>query len=176
MKNSIYVAKLGRTVGLKGHLKLFIESDFPEQFKKGVSFTTNKNETLTISECNVEKNIIRFENFEDINLAKRLTNTLLFTSYEQTKELCNLLENEHFWFDLVGCEIVEDGLVLGSVKEIYRYPISDYFEIETSSILVEQKDLPKTFLLPHLKDYILNVNIEEKRIEVKDAFAILENS
>lgn len=34
MKDKIYVAKLGKTVGLKGDLKLFIDSDFPEQFKK----------------------------------------------------------------------------------------------------------------------------------------------
>ena len=32
--NDIFVAKLGKAVGLQGHLRLFIDSDFPEQFKK----------------------------------------------------------------------------------------------------------------------------------------------
>ena len=41
--NNIYVAKLGKAVGLQGHLRLFIDSDFPEQFKKGATFTTNRN-------------------------------------------------------------------------------------------------------------------------------------
>ena len=32
--NKVYVAKLGKAVGLQGHLRLFIDSDFPMQFKK----------------------------------------------------------------------------------------------------------------------------------------------
>ena len=32
--DKIYIAKLGKTVGLKGQQKLHIDSDFPEQFKK----------------------------------------------------------------------------------------------------------------------------------------------
>lgn len=42
MSSSIYIGKLGKTVGLDGSLKIYIESDFPEQFKKGAVFTTNK--------------------------------------------------------------------------------------------------------------------------------------
>ena len=29
--NKVYVAKLGKAVGLQGHLRLFIDSDFPMQ-------------------------------------------------------------------------------------------------------------------------------------------------
>ena len=47
-KNNIYVAKLGKAVGLKGHLRLFIETDFPEQFKKDAIFTTNRNLQLKV--------------------------------------------------------------------------------------------------------------------------------
>ena len=46
--NKVYVAKLGKTVGLQGHLRLFIDSDFPEQFKKGAIFTTNRNLILKV--------------------------------------------------------------------------------------------------------------------------------
>ena len=40
--NDIFVAKLGKAVGLQGHLRLFMDTDFPEQFKKGAVFKTNR--------------------------------------------------------------------------------------------------------------------------------------
>jgi 16S rRNA processing protein RimM len=175
-KSNVYVAKLGKTVGLKGDIKLFIDSDFPEQFKQGACFNTNRNLRLKVVDVNHNKGSIRFENYEDIDLAKKLTNQQLFTSYEQTKMDCNLNDNEFFWFDLMDCNIEEDGKNLGSVVDIHRYPLNDYLEIKTSDDLLEEK-LPKTFLLPHIFDqYILDVDIENKTIKTKDAYSILENS
>ena len=176
MNSNIYVAKLGKTVGLKGHLKLHIDSDFPEQFKKDATFITNRNVKLKVVEYNSNRDLVLFENYEDIDLAKKLITQELFSTPEQTKENCNLKKNEFFWFDLIDCTVYENDLKLGLVKDVHRYPISDYIEIETDNDLVS-KDLPKTFLLPHIFDtYILSVNIEKKEIKVKDAYAILENS
>jgi len=176
MNNNIYVAKLGKTVGLKGHLKLHVDSDFPEQFKKNAIFITNRKLKLKVIEYNANREVVLFENYEDIDLAKKLINQELFASVEQTRENCDLNDNEFFWFDLIDCTIYENDLKLGKVKDIHRYPISDYLEITTDKELVS-KDLPSTFLLPHLFDqYILNINIANKEIKVKDAYAILENS
>lgn len=176
MNSNVYVAKLGKTVGLKGHLKLHIDSDFPEQFKKGTTFISNRNIKLKVIEYNSNRDTILFENYEDIDLAKKLINQELFSSPEQTRHNCKLKENEFFWFDLIACTVYENDLELGTIKDIHRYPISDYLEITTNKTLVS-KGLPETFLLPHIFDkYILDVNIENKKIKVKDAYAILENS
>ena len=174
--NKVYVAKLGKAVGLQGHLRLFIDSDFPMQFKKGAVFTTNRNLTLTILEYNPNKELVLFENYLDVDLARKLTNSELFTTQEATKEFCVLKENEFFWFDLISCEIFENDLLLGKVKDIHRYPLNDYLEVQTSSELVS-KELPKVFLIPHIFDkFIEKVDIESKKIFVKNAFDILENS
>ncbi len=176
MNNKIYVAKLGKAVGLKGHLRLFIDSDFPEQFKKNATFTTNRNLQLKVSEYNPNRELIKFENYDDVELAKKLTNQQLYVSIEDTKNNCNLEEGEYFWFDIIGCNIIEDGLLLGEVKEIHRYPLDDYLEVITSKQLVE-KGLAKTFLIPYNKEiYIKNVDIDKKTIEVIDCLSILENS
>ncbi|MFV0563113.1 ribosome maturation factor RimM [Malaciobacter mytili] len=175
-EDKIYVAKLGKTVGLKGDLKLHIDSDFPNQFKKGATFTTNRNLTLKVLNYNNNNGTIRFETYEDIDLAKKLINQELFTSKEATKDNCQLEENQHFWFDIIDCEIIEKNIVLGKVKEIHRYPITDYLEVTTSMQLVE-KNLPKTFLIPYILDtYITNVDVQEKKIFTQDCFDILENS
>lgn len=173
--NNVYVAKLGKAVGLKGHMKLFIESDFPEQFHKGATFTTNKKETLVVQDFNPTRGIVKFESIDDMDSAKKLTNSQLFTTYEATKENCQLEENQYFWFDIIGCKIEEENSILGEIIEIHRYPVDDYFEIKTDKTLVE-KGLPKTFLVPYIDEYVLEVNIDKKVVTTQGTFDILENS
>ncbi len=174
--NNIYVAKLGKAVGLQGHLRLFIDSDFPEQFKKGATFTTNRNLQLKVLEYIPTRDLIIFENYTDVEIAKKLTNQELYSTFEQTKEFCKLKKNEFFWFDLISCNVYENGLKLGVVKDIQRYPLNDYLELITDAELVI-KGLPKTFLIPHIfSKYIENIDIEKKIINVSNSFEILENS
>jgi len=174
--NNIYVAKLGKAVGLQGHLRLFIDSDFPEQFKKGAVFSTNRNLQLKILEYNASRELVKFENYEDIDSAKKLTNQELYSTIEQTKENCKLAKNEFFWFDLISCNVFENDIKLGTVKEVHRYPLNDYLEIITDIELVN-KGFPKVFLIPHIFDkFILNIDIENKMIRVNNSFDILENS
>ena len=99
-----------------------------------------------------------------------------YSFLRKSREFCVLKENEFFWFDLISCEIFENELLLGKVKDIHRYPLNDYLEVQTSSELVS-KELPKVFLIPHIFDkFIEKVDIENKKIFVKNAFDILENS
>ncbi|RXJ95612.1 16S rRNA processing protein RimM [Malaciobacter molluscorum] len=175
-KDKIYVAKLGKTVGLKGDLKIHLDTDFPEQFKKGATFTTNKSLQLKVISFNISKSVIKFESYEDVDVAKKLTNQELFTNEDFTKENCSLENNEYFWFDIINCDVIEDDIVLGKIKDIHRYPVSDYLEIATDEKLIEKK-LPKNFLIPYLPEvYILKVEIDNKKIFTKSCFEILENS
>lgn len=176
MKNKIYVAKLGKAVGLKGHLRLIIDSDFPSQFKKDAIFFTNKKIELKVQEYNTSRELVKFENYDDVDTARKLTNQELYVSEEETKKTCKLEEDQYFWFDIISCEIKENGKLLGRIKEVHRYPLDDYFEIETCEDLVK-KGMPKVFLIPYVMDtYILNVDIGNKIIETKNCFDILENS
>jgi 16S rRNA processing protein RimM len=176
MNDKIYVGKLGKAVGLDGSLKVYIESDFPEQFRKDATFTTNKGLTLVVKSYNENRDVVKFDAISSVDDAKKLTNQLLYTTIEDTRKACTLKENEFFWFDLMGCKIVDDSnLLLGEVKDIQRLPISDYFEIETAKDL-QEKGLPKTFLIPYLELYILRIDLSLKTIFTKDCFAILENS
>lgn len=176
MNDKIYVAKLGKAVGLDGSIKVYIESDFPQQFKKDAKFTTNKGLTLVVKSYNENRDVVKFDAISSIDDAKKLTNQLLYTTIEDTRKACTLKENEFFWFDLMGCKIVDDSnILLGEVKDIQRLPLSDYFEIETAKEL-QEKGLPKTFLIPYLELYIARIDLSLKTIFTKDCFAILENS
>ncbi len=171
----IYVAKLGKTVGLKGQQKLHIDSDFPEQFKKNAKFITDKKQELVIESYNATSNVVKFIGIDTVEDAKKLINKQLFTSVEDTKELCQLQEKQYFWFDIMDCLIIEDDLVLGKVVDIQRMPLSDYLLIDTAKELIEKK-LSTQFLIPYIDDYILNVDINNKKIVTKNSYLILENS
>lgn len=170
----VEVAKLGRAVGLKGELKLHLLSDFPEQFKKGAKFKIDDKE-LVVEYYNPKRGVIKFLGINSPEDARKLTNKIIYSTIEETKATCELNEGEYFWFDIIGCEILEDGIKLGIVEEIQRLPSSDYLIIRTDDSLVE-RGKAKTFMIPYIDKFIKDVNIDQKKIEVKEGLAILESS
>jgi len=172
----IYIAKLGKTVGLQGQIKIHIDSDFPEQFKSNTILTTHKNIELTIETINIKNKTVKFKDINTIEDARRYVNSELFTTLEDTHKNCNLNKNQYFWFDMQDCLIFEDEEELGIVKEIHRYPIDDYLEIQTNTTLLSDDFKVKTFLIPYNDIYIISVDTEKKQIITKNAKDILINS
>ena len=168
------IAQIGRTIGLWGDLKFHLHTDFPEQFKVGNTYKSNRGD-LTIADINFTRGIIRFTGYESIDSAKKLTNTKLFANEEQTKENCELGAGQHFWFDVIGCTVKQDDEVLGLVEDIQRMADTDYLSVKTDDKLVEA-GLSKNFLLPYIERYIVKVDTEEKIVYTKDAKDILEAS
>jgi len=168
------IAQIGRTIGLWGDLKFHLHTDFPEQFKVGNTYKSNRGD-LTIADINFTRGTIRFTGYESIDSAKKLTNTKLFANEEQTKENCELGEGQHFWFDVIGCTVKQGDEILGEVTDIQRMADTDYLVIKTDDALVNA-DLSKGFLLPYINRYVLTVDTKEKIVYTKDAKDILEAS
>ena len=169
-----FIAQIGRTVGLWGDLKLHLHTDFPEQFKAGNSYQSDRGE-LTISDINFKRGTIRFQGYESIDAAKKLTNTKLYADEAQTKENCDLKEGQHFWFDVIGCTVKQGEEILGMVDDIQRLAGVDYLAIKTDKALVDA-GLPKNFLLPYIDRYVIGTDEEEKTVYTQDAKDILEAS
>ena len=168
------IAQIGRTIGLWGDLKFHLHTDFPEQFKVGNTYKSNRGD-LTIADINFTRGIVKFRGYESIDSAKKLTNVKLFANIDQTKENCDLKEGQHFWFDIIGCTVKQDALVLGKVKDIQRMGDTDYLAIDTDKELIDA-GLPKNFLLPYIERYVINADVEEKIVYTKDAKDILKAS
>lgn len=173
--NLIHIATIGKTVGIKGDMKFHIKCDFPEQFKNNTSFLINKKDKITLSEVNLDRDIIKISGVNSVEDAKKYTNVKLFTTYEDTKANCHLDDGQFFWFDIEGCKVFEDEKLLGTVKEVERISITDYLNIKTNPILVE-KGFAKSFLIPYQEPFILDTNIDKKIIIVSGAVDLLEAS
>lgn len=169
------VAKLGRTIGLKGAVKIFDRSDFSSQFKKGAKFYLRNGEILEILSFNGANFSAIFKNYESVEAAANLTNQILYRSKEDTRKFCKLQKGEFFYFDIIGLGIYEDGAILGRVKDISQIGSGYLFEIETDESLISQA-LPKEFFIPYVDAYVKEISLSERKIFTQNARAILENS
>jgi len=171
----LHIATIGKTVGIKGDMKFHDKSDFPEQFKVGSTFLINKKDTITLSDVNLERGLVKINNLSNPQDCKKFVNAKLYTTYEETRKTCHLEKGEYFFFDLEDCEVYEDGKLLGVVKEIDRIAITNYLSIVTDESLV-QKGLPKSVLVPFVEPFKVDVDIDKKIITLRGAMDILEAS
>lgn len=174
MKDKVYIAKVGKSVGLMGESRLILDSDFPEQFFPGASFETKRG-TLVVESYNENRGLVKFQGVGTREDAKKLTNLELFTTQEATKESCSLSEGEFFWFDIIDCSVYEDDNLLGVVTDVERLEPTDYLMIKTDDSLVDQNNA-KSFMIPYIDNFVIKTNIKEKRIDVKGGLDILEAS
>lgn len=174
-KPLLHIATIGKTVGIRGDMKLHILCDFPEQFVKGSSFLINKNDRVTLSEVNLDRLLVKINGITNIEDAKKFTNAKLFTTYEETRKNCHLNKGEYFWFDLEDCQVYEDGKLLGVVADIERIAITNYLNIVTDESLIKN-GFAKNFLVPFIEPFKKSVDIDKKIITLKGAMDILEAS
>lgn len=171
----LHVATLGRTVGLKGDMKLNLFSDFPEQFRSGNTFFLENGTEITLESYNPDRELVRLRGIDTPESAKALTNARLFTTYAATRERCSLEEGEFFWFDMIGMDVRENDELLGKVKEIERIGSQDYLLVVTDQFFVS-KGFPETFLIPYIDHYVLSTDGEGKIVSVQGGKDILEAS
>jgi 16S rRNA processing protein RimM len=173
--NLLHVATLGRTIGLKGDMKLNLHTDFPEQFVKNATFTTDNGSEVKIQNYNPDRDLVHLVGYDTPEAAKSLTNAKLFTTPEATRERCRLKEGEFFWFDLIGSDVKEGELLLGKVQEIERIGPLDYLLVTTDASLVS-KGQAATFLIPYIDRFVINADATSKVITVEGGLDLLEAS
>lgn len=171
----LHVATLGRTVGLKGDMKLNLFTDFPEQFTPNSTFILENGSEITLLSYNPERELVRLKGVDTPEAAKALTNAKLYTTLEATRERCNLGEGEFFWFDLLGASVVEEGTLLGKVQEIERIGAQDYLLVATEARLVA-KGMAATFLIPYIDHFVKTSDATAKTITVEGGLDLLEAS
>lgn len=152
-----------------------------------------------------DKYFIEFEGITSADSAKQLVNAKIYATKAQSREHCKLKKDEYFYFDIIGLEIIEEGENLGIVRDIERIGNVDYFIVEVADNLAsnittkstqhklnkskniakstnptpkptKKQNKPKTFLVPYVDRFILEVCLQTGRIFTKNAKSILEQS
>lgn len=159
----ITLGKIVGTFGIKGEVKVYSSSQFSSaRYKKGnkVSLFNEKTKdivTLTIKSYKSNKNIdiISFEEFNNVNDVEKFINYLV----QIEKNSATLPTGYYHYGDLKMCNVYdENDNLIGKVKDIEEY--ASYQTLRIS----RNKD--KDVLVPFVKAFIKNVDLENKKIVI----------
>lgn len=161
MEQFLRVGVISSTHGVRGEVKVFPTTDDPARFKKlkTVILDAGKEQkTLEITGVKFFKNqvILKFKGIDNINDVEKYKGMDLLISRE---DAVPLEENENFIIDLIDMTVITDtGETLGTLVDVLQTGANDVYIVKTAS--------NKEVLLPAIKDCILDVNVEEKRMLV----------
>lgn len=147
--------------GIKGEVKVFPTTDDAKRFKelKKVILDTGKEYIpMEIEHVKFFKNmvILKFRGYDNINEIEKYKSRDLLITRDQAVDL---EPDEYFITDLIGLTVVSDqGAELGTLKDVLETGANDVY-------VVAMKD-GKELMLPAIGDCILNVDLEQGRMEV----------
>ena len=161
MENMLRVGVITSPHGIKGEVKVFPTTDDAKRFKelKKVILDTGKEYIpMEIEHVKFFKNmvILKFRGYDNINEIEKYKSRDLLITRDQAVDL---EPDEYFITDLIGLAVVSDqGVELGTLKDVLETGANDVY-------VVAMKD-GKELMLPAIGDCILNVDLEQGRMEV----------
>lgn len=166
----IAIGKIVKTIGIKGNLKIFPLTDFPDRFystnriflfnEKDKSFYINKNSgrfDFKFSECRVfDKYVsVKIEYFDTIESSKELINLIVMVSKD---ERIKLEEGLYYYSDLIDSDLYDNDILIGRINSVLNYGSGDLFSVKYKG---------REILIPYNKEFVKNIDIDRKRIDVK---------
>ena len=161
MEQFLRVGVISSTHGIRGEVKVYPTTDDPERFldlDEVILDTGREHKILEIEGVKFFKNqvILKFKGYDSINDIEKYLKKDLLVDREHAVELG---ENENFIADLIDMEVVtEEGKVLGTLTDVIETGANDVYAVKTPE--------GKEILLPAIRDCILDVNVDEKRMTV----------
>ncbi|TCS79212.1 ribosome maturation factor RimM [Tepidibacillus fermentans] len=162
----IKVGKIVNTFGIRGEIKIYLYTDFPEQrFQKNQQLYVGKEEKpneyrFTVEKAKPYKNVylLKFKEFDNINQVEKYRDYYLWITKEEQGDLA---EGEYYYHQIIGCQVVTTGgEEIGIVTGILRPGANDVW-------IVKAKTEKKEFLIPYIKDVIKVVDVKNKKIVIE---------
>ena len=155
--------KLGKivdTFSLDGTVKFFSTTTNQDiRFQNGkkifIKIDDNYQEvTINAYRHSPKGDYLRFDEVTNVDEALLYKGKELFV----IKDIKDLKEGYYFFTDLIGCEVLSQGQIVGKVIDVEEYPAQDTLRVKANN--------GKEFFVPFVKAFIKSVNIESKQIEV----------
>ena len=158
------VGKIVNTQGLQGEMRVLSVTDFAEErFKKGnkLALFDKKDQfvmDVEIASHRKAKNfdIIKFKGMYHINDIEKFRDFSLKVAEE---DLSDLEDGEFYYHEIIGLEVYENDVLLGTIKEILQPGANDVWVVKRKG----KRDL----LLPYIPPVVLGINIEQGRVDVE---------
>ena len=155
----ILIGKIVNTHGIKGEIRIISDFEFKDKvFVPGFNIYIGKDkikETITSYRHHKIYEMITMDGYNDIN---KVIKYLKENVYILKKDL-KLNDNEYLDKDLIDFKVYESDNLIGVVSNIT-------YASETNKLL-EVLNNDKKILIPFNDEFVININLQEKRIDVK---------
>ncbi len=156
------VGRVLKPHGVRGEVKIQVETSFPEKFKSRkrlyIGKTAAEATPIEVVSARRAKSVflLKFKGIDSPETAEKLRNHWLFIDETQ---LTRLGKNEAYIHELVGLQALDtSGNAIGTVTDVIELPTCDAYEICVGS---------KSVLIPAIEEFIEEVNLSKKCVVVK---------
>jgi 16S rRNA processing protein RimM len=165
----ITIARVVKTQGRHGEVAAELHTDFPEKFAERKNLfaldARGERRKLQLEEHWLHKSyiVLKFAGVESIDDAESLIGSEIQVPRELRAEIG---PGAAYVSDLVGCTVSDHGHPIGSVKEVQ-------FGAGEAPLLVISEGA-KELLVPFAQEFIAEIDIQGKRVEMKLPAGMLE--
>lgn len=160
------VGQIVNTHGLKGDVKIYSYTDYPERFEE-IDYVYDENrKKYMLERVKYHKSmpIIKLQTVDSIDDAEKMRGVTLYIDEENLREL---EEDEYMISDLVGLQaFTESGNPIGEVVNVLQYTANDIYVIHSSD--------GKEYLVPALKEFVPIIDLENKKMIINEIKGLLD--
>ncbi|WP_353093882.1 ribosome maturation factor RimM [Tissierella praeacuta] len=162
------IGKIISTHGIKGEVKVYPMTDNLHRFDDlKTAYIGDKKIKVELERVKYHKNlaILKFKEFNDINEIIPFKDILIYVD-EEGKVV--LPENHFFIYDLLNSQVFDTkSNLIGTIVDVLQGPSNDIYVIKDI-----EKD--KEYLIPAVKQFIIDVNPLDKRIVIDPIEGMIE--
>ena len=161
----VLIGTIVTTSGIKGYVRIHTNTEYPEDlklFQVLLDGTDNEYILKRVVSTKGSIAIVEFEGVTCIDEAKKLVGTQLFVARDAFHDLS---DDNYYYIDLIGCKVYIDNEEYGEVIDVVNYGASDIIE-------VKELKTSKLVMYPFINDFILDVNLDEKQIVLKERISL----
>ncbi|WP_160675659.1 ribosome maturation factor RimM [Clostridium sp. C8-1-8] len=156
MKDFLKVGQIVNTHGIKGEVKVFPLTDDVTRFDNLKEILIDDKEAeIEWVKYQKDRVIIKIKGVDSMNDAEKLKQRYIKVSREHAVELP---EDTYFISDLIGCKVYDtEGFNYGDVYDVLQTGSNDVYWVKGN----------KEILVPVLKEIVLDINVQDKKIVIK---------
>lgn len=161
----VLIGKLVNTHGIRGEVRILSDFKYKDRvFKEGMKIYIGKDkicEEVTSYRYHKIFDMITMKGYTDIDQVLKYKGEYVFIN----KEDLVLNEGEYLDEDIMGLRVMVDNNDIGVVKRIDKHNKNEVLVI---------KGLEKDYLIPYNFDIILDINLEERVIRVRNIPGLID--
>jgi len=147
----ITIGRILTTWGVKGKLKVKLETDFPQRFAPSSKVYINRQPmTIDSAEWHGDKLVIKLNTIDSIEDARKLRGKTVEIHRNQVHPLP---EGQYYYFQLIGLEVwTTQGELLGSITEIITTGSNDNYVVRGAK---------GEILIPAIEDVVKSIDLDK---------------